>query len=248
MKKTIYIIIFSFCLSSCITNKDLEYLSTDSDIKKSSIVLNSYRLQKGDLLSIQISSTTEQEHDFFNKETTANSQLLIRNPYLYGYLIKDDGKLELPSFGHVQASGYTLRELESIIKNIAVSYFDEPVVKINIINFDVTVLGEVQNPGTFQINNPDLNLLYALSLANDITEFGNRKRVKVIRKNDDISRVFYVDLTDQKMLNSEDFMLQPKDIIYVEPLKKKFFAFKSVTNFVSLSISAITLFLLITKE
>tara|TARA_B100001287_G_C22652332_1_gene515845 strand:+ start:917 stop:1588 length:672 start_codon:yes stop_codon:yes gene_type:complete len=223
-------------------------LSTDSDIKKSTIVLNSYRLQKGDLLSIQISSTTEQEHDFFNKETTANSQLLIRNPYLYGYLIKDDGKLELPSFGHVQASGYTLRELESIIKNIAVSYFDEPVVKINIINFDVTVLGEVQNPGTFQINNPDLNLLYALSLANDITEFGNRKRVKVIRKNDDISRVFYVDLTDQKMLNSEDFMLQPKDIIYVEPLKKKFFAFKSVTNFVSLSISAITLFLLITKE
>ena len=134
MKKTIYIIIFSFCLSSCITNKDLEYLSTDSDIKKSSIVLNSYRLQKGDLLSIQISSTTEQEHDFFNKETTANSQLLIRNPYLYGYLIKDDGKLELPSFGNVQASGYTLRELESIIKNIAVSYFDEPVVKINIIN------------------------------------------------------------------------------------------------------------------
>ena len=112
----------------------------------------------------------------------------------------------------------------------------------------MTVLGEVQNPGTFQINNPDLNLLYALSLANDITEFGNRKRVKVIRKNDDISRVFYVDLTDQKMLNSEDFMLQPKDIIYVEPLKKKFFAFKSVTNFVSLSISAITLFLLITKE
>ena len=235
-------------MSSCITNKDLEYLSTDSDIKKSSIALNSYRLQKGDLLSIQISSTTEQEHDFFNKETTANSQLLIRNPYLYGYLIKDDGKLELPSFGNVQASGYTLRELESIIKNIAVSYFDEPVVKINIINFDVTVLGEVQNPGTFQINNPDLNLLYALSLANDITEFGNRKRVKVIRKNDDISRVFYVDLTDQKMLNSEDFMLQPKDIIYVEPLKKKFFAFKSVTNFVSLSISAITLFLLITKE
>ena len=235
-------------MSSCITNKDLEYLSTDSDIKKSSIALNSYRLQKGDLLSIQISTTTEQEHDFFNKETTANSQLLIRNPYLYGYLIKDDGKLELPSFGHVQASGYTLRELESIIKNIAVSYFDEPVVKINIINFDVTVLGEVQNPGTFQINNPDLNLLYALSLANDITEFGNRKRVKVIRKNDDISRVFYVDLTDHKMLNSEDYMLQPKDIIYVEPLKKKFFAFKSVTNFVSLSISAITLFLLITKE
>ena len=246
MKKTIYIHFF-FLFESCTINKDLEYLSTDSDIKKSSIALNSYRLQKGDLLSIQISTTTEQEHDFFNKETTANSQLLIRNPYLYGYLIKDDGKLELPSFGNVQASGYTLRELESIIKNIAVSYFDEPVVKINIINFDVTVLGEVQNPGTFQINNPDLNLLYALSLANDITEFGNRKRVKVIRKNDDISRVFYVDLTDQKMLNSEDFMLQPKDIIYVEPLKE-IFAFKSVTNFVSLSISAITLFLLITKE
>lgn len=248
MKKIIYLVVFSFCLSACITNKDLEYLSADSEINRNSIVLNSYRLQKGDLLSIQISSTTEQEHDFFNKETTANSQLLIRNPYLYGYLIKENGKLELPSFGHVEASGYTLRELENIIKNIAVSYFDQPVVKINIINFEVTVLGEVKKPGTFQINNPDLNLLYALSLANDITEFGNRKRVKVIRKNHEISRVFYVDLTDPKLLNSEDFMLQPKDIIYVEPLKKRFFAFKSITNFVSLSVSAITLFLLITKE
>ena len=72
---------------------------------------------------------------------------MMRNPYLYGCMIKKDGTLDLPSFGIVEAAGFTLRELESIIKNIAL-LFENPVIKINILNFDVSVLGEVNNPGT----------------------------------------------------------------------------------------------------
>ena len=90
---------------------------------------------------------------------------MIQNPYLYGYLIKDDGFLNLPSFGLVKAEGFTLSELENIIKQIAVSYFEQPVVKLNIINFEISILGEVNHPGTFKIVDPDVNILYALSLA-----------------------------------------------------------------------------------
>ena len=107
-----------FCFVSCITTNDLEYIkSNDKSLERKSSIQN-YRLQKGDLLSIQVSTTTEQQHDFFNKENTANSQLMMRNPYLYGYMIKKDGTLDLPSFGIVEAAGFTLRELESIIKKI----------------------------------------------------------------------------------------------------------------------------------
>ena len=137
------------------------------------------------MLSVQISTTTEQQHDFFNKEKTSNSQLMIQNPYMYGYLIKEDGNLDLPSFGIVKAEGFTLRELENVIKQIAVSYFEQPIVKLNIINFEISILGEVNSPGTFKIVDPNVNILYALSLSGDMTQFGNRKKVKVIS-----SRIF----------------------------------------------------------
>ena len=242
------LIFLIFCFVSCITTNDLEYIkSNDKSLERKSSIQN-YRLQKGDLLSIQVSTTTEQQHDFFNKENTANSQLMMRNPYLYGYMIKKDGTLDLPSFGIVEAAGFTLRELESIIKNIAISYFENPVIKINILNFDVSVLGEVNNAGTFKIVDPEVNVLHALSLAGDITQFGNRKKIKIIRKDDEVNRVFYVDLTKVDILNDSDFLLQPNDIIYVAPLRKKFFAFQNITNLVSMSISAVTLFLLITKD
>lgn len=246
-KRFFFLLFLLFSFFSCITTNDLEYIKSNNNTSEIKSNIQNYRLQKGDLLSIQVSTTTEQQHDFFNKENTANSQLMMRNPYLYGYMIKENGTLELPSFGIVEAAGFTLRELESIIKNIAISYFENPVIKINILNFDVTVLGEVNNPGTFKIVDPQVNILYALSLANDITEFGNRKKVKIIRNDDKFNRVFYVDLTKSDILNNSDFVLQPHDIIYVAPLRKKFFAFRNITNLVSMSISAVTLFLLIIK-
>ena len=152
------------------------------EVAKGKVNIEDYRLQIGDLVSVQISTTTEQQHDFFNKESSSNSQLMMQNPYLYGYIIKEDGNLELPSLGVIKASGFTLRELESVIKNISDSYFESPVVKLNIINFEITVLGEVNDPGTFKIVDPEVNILYALSLSGDMTQFGNRKKVKVIRE------------------------------------------------------------------
>lgn len=235
-------------LSSCITNSDLEYIRSNKEIKKVKANKQEYRLQIGDLISVQISTTTEQQHDFFNKENTSNSQLMIENPYLYGYIIKEDGNLDLPSFGVVKAAGFTLRELENVIKNIAISYFESPVVKLNIINFEITVLGEVNNPGTFKIVDPEVNILYVLSLSGDITQFGNRKKVKIIRNENELNRVFYVDLTKKGLLNNADFMLQPHDIIYVSPLHKKFYAFNNITSVVSLTLSAVTLFILINKN
>ncbi len=244
----VFLLLFIFFLSSCITNRDLEYIRSNKEVKEVKTNIKDYRLQEGDLLSVQISTTTEQQHDFFNKENTSNSQLMLQNPYLYGYLIKEDGTLDLPSFGIVRAAGFTLSELENVIKNIAISYFESPVVKLNIINFEVTVLGEVNSPGTFKIVDPDVNILYALSLAGDMTKFGNRRKVKVIRNQRDSNTVFYVDLTEKSILNSSRFMLQPHDVIYVGPLRKKFYAFNNITNIVSMSISAVTLFLLINQN
>ena len=247
-KSAIYILLFLFTFSSCITNRDLEYIRSNKEITKAKANKQDYRLQQGDLISVQISTTTQQQHDFFNKENTSNSQLMIQNPYLYGYIINEEGNLDLPSFGKVKAAGFTLRELENVIKNIAVSYFESPVIKLNIINFEITILGEVNHPGTFKIVDPEVNILYALSLSGDMTQFGNRRKVKVIRNENELNRVFYVDLTKKGVLNNSDFMLQPHDIIYVAPLNKKFYAFNNITNVVSMALSAVTLYLLINRN
>jgi polysaccharide export outer membrane protein len=247
-KFAVLLLLSTFTLSSCITNRDLEYIRSNKEIKKVKANKQDYRLQAGDLLSVQISTVTEQQHDFFNKEESSSSQLMMQNPYLYGYLIKNDGFLNLPSFGLIKAEGFTLSELENIIQQIAVSYFEQPVVKLNIINFEISILGEVNHPGTFKITDPDVNILYALSLAGDMTQFGNRKKVKVIRNENELNRVFYVDLTTNGVLNNADFMLQSHDIIYIAPLRKKFYAFTNITNVVSMGLSAITLYLLINKD
>ena len=189
-KYPIYILLFLFTFSSCITNRDLEYIRSSKEIKNAKANKHDYRLQMGDLMSIQISTTTEQQHDFFNKENLANSQLMMQNPYLYGYIIKEDGNLDLPSFGKVRAEGFTLQELENVIRKIAESYFESPIVKLNIINFKISILGEVNNPGTFKIIDPEVNILYALSLSGDMTQFGNRRKVKVIRNENELNRVF----------------------------------------------------------
>ena len=244
----IYILLFLFTFSSCITNRDLEYIRSSKEIKNAKANKQDYLLQQGDLISVQISTTTQQQHDFFNKENTSNSQLMIQNPYLYGYIINEEGNLDLPSLGKVKAAGFTLRELENVIKNIAVSYFESPVIKLNIINFEITILGEVNSPGTFKIVDPEVNILYALSLSGDMTQFGNRRKVKVIRNENELNRVFYIDLTKKEVLNNSDFMLQPHDIIYVAPLNKKFYAFNNITNVVSMALSAVTLYLLINRN
>ena len=247
-KFAVLVLLSIVTLSSCITNRDLEYIRSNQEITKVKTNKQDYRLQVGDLLSVQISTVTEQLHNFFNKEQASNAQLMVQNPYLYGYLIKDDGFLHLPSFGPVKAEGFTISELENIIKQIAVSYFEQPVVKLNIINFEVSILGEVNAPGTYKIVDPETNILYALSLAGDITQFGNRRKIKVIRNENEINRVFYVDLTTSEVLNNTDFILQSHDIIYVLPLRKKFYAFNNITNVVSMALSAITLYLLINKN
>ena len=247
-KFMVIILLLIFTFSACITNRDLEYIRSNKEIKKAKANKQDYRLQQGDLISVQISTTTQQQHDFFNKENTSNSQLMIQNPYLYGYIINEEGNLDLPSFGKVKAAGFTLRELENVIKNIAVSYFESPVIKLNIINFEITILGEVNHPGTFKIVDPEVNILYALSLSGDMTQFGNRRKVKVIRNENELNRVFYVDLTKKGVLNNSDFMLQPHDIIYVAPLNKKFYAFNNITNVVSMALSAVTLYLLINRN
>ncbi len=236
-----------FFLSSCITNRNLEYINTEHTKVQSANY--EYVIQKEDLLSVQISSTTKSEYDFFNLQETSNPQLMVHNPYLYGYLVKTDGMVILPMIGSVKVEGFTISEVEDEIKKISSTYFKDPIVKVNILNFQVSILGEVHSPGEYNIVRSNQNIFHLIGKSQDLTEFANRKRVKVIRKNGvESTRVIFLDLTDPKLLNNKNIYLQPQDIVYVEPLNDFYAGFKSMSSVISLGISSITLYLLLTNR
>ena len=104
---------------------------------------------------------------------------------------------------------------------------NNPGVVVRLVNFKVTILGEVKNPGTYTINQNRVTIFQALSMANDLTTYSNRNSVKLLRKKNEQTFVYVLDLTKKDILNSEFYYLLPGDIIYVEPLKSKQYAFET---------------------
>ena len=150
--------------------------------------------------------------------------------------------------GEIYVKGKSLEEAEKIIKNIASDYFSNPFVKLVLLNFNVTVLGEVENPGLINIFEPSINLLDIIGKVNGFTQMANRKKIKIIRLGVEKPEIFYVDLTDKKVANSNKFFIKPGDIINVEPIEKRFFVVNNISTALSTIISSLTLYFLLTNE
>ena len=243
---TYILFILSFLLSSCVTNKDIDLFSIKNNTKIK--VSNSIaKLSDGDLLYVEIKSLTPNDYDFFNKSKD-NSISRINNPYIYGYLVNDSGYISLPMLGEIFVRGKSIDEAEKLIKNIASDYFSSPFVKLVLLNFNVTVLGEVKNPGLINIIEPTINLLDVIGKANGFTQIANRKKIKIIRLEGEKTEIFYVDLTDKKLANSENFFVKSGDVINIEPIEKRFFVVNNISTALSTIISSLTLYFLLTNE
>src|SRR5690606_29050746 len=124
---------------------------------------------------------------------------------------------EFPVLGTVQVAGLTRQELIKHLKEEVSEYVQDPILNIQIINFQVTVLGEVNRPGTFTVPDERLSLSKALGLAGDLTIYGKRDNILIIRETGETKEYKYVDLTDSALLNSPYYYLQQNDVVYVEP-------------------------------
>ena len=145
--------------------------------------------------------------------------------YYSGFFVDASGDVTLPVLGKIHVKNLTIDEAKALIAKKMGEFVNEPYVEIKFLSFKIQILGNVKNPGTITISNEKANLIEALAMANDLNDYANPKKIKVIRG--DLKRnykVFIVDLTSlQKTRESDAFYLQPNDIIYVEPLPRKFF-------------------------
>ena len=241
----IFVIIFNLLFSSCITQRKLEYIR-DKDSKEKSFntfVLEDYRLKTNDNLFIHISSIDQENNVFTN---TARQITTTIDPYsasLQSYTIDKQGYIDLPIIGKILVKDKTVDEVESLIKTAISGILNQPTIYVKLVNRYVTVLGEVRNPGHYTVSQERLSILEALGLAGDVTEYGNRKSVVLLRNEEGKNVRVELDLTKSQLLESKYFYLSPNDVVLVKPSRAKFWGLRPFPF--SIVLSAISTYLLI---
>lgn len=216
-------------LSSCASVKDIAYFQNkvvnqpEKIDKHAGIVI-----QPKDMLSIVVSSRTPELVTMFNLPVVsyqAGSETVsgAGAQRLLGYVVDNEGCIDFPVLGQLSVGGLTRWELSEMIKNrlITDGLLTDAVVTVEFMNFKVSVLGEVNSPGTYTIEGDKVTVLQAISLARDLTIFGLRENVSVIRERDGERTIYQINLCDVNLFKSPAYYLQQNDIIYVEPNQEK---------------------------
>ena len=209
-------------LASCSAPKEVLYLQDITSLKEEVIDKNyEVIIHKDDLLAILVNSKDPELALPFNMPLISfqiGNQNLGQQRVL-GYLVDQNGDIDFPILGRLHVEGLTRMQVTELIKQKLMNedLIKDPIVTVQFLNFKVSVMGEVARPGTFDI----ITLLEALSMAGDLTIYGRRDRVAVIREKDGKRRILYHDLRSSDIFQSPCYYLQQNDIVYVEPNKAK---------------------------
>ncbi|GAB3904361.1 polysaccharide biosynthesis/export family protein [Larkinella knui] len=219
-------------LTGCVSSKKL-VLYQKGGVGKDTIALAPRyisTIKVGDVLSVQVSSFSPEATALFNPYTAITAMSgtsSMQNspttplPYLPGYLVSEEGQIELPLIGKFTVQGLTNSQAAKQIRQKLLDYLKEPTVNVRNLNFQISVTGEVARPSLFTIPNEHITLPEALGLAGDITIFGQRTNVLVIREENGVRTFNRVDLTKRDLFRSPFYNLHPNDIVYVEPGKAR---------------------------
>lgn len=227
--KLLYLLILLLILnSSCSSYKEIPYFQ-DLDKKTATIeTIENYSpltIQPEDILGINVSSLNPEASAVFNYNLNRvngnNYDNSVDNPVV-GYLVDQDGNIQIPLIGTMKVTGYTTTELSKKLQAILIKYLKEPVVNIRLLNFKISVLGDVLNPGVFTLQNERSTIPEALSLAGDLTITAIRTDVLLIREIEGERKFIPIDLTSKEIFNSPYYYLKNNDVIYVQPDKTKF--------------------------
>lgn len=217
---------FVLLLTACTSSKKILYLQDVQPLKQQDIE-NQYevKIHNDDLLAIMVNSKNPELALPFNMPLISY-QMGYQSGYnqrILGYLVDSDGDIDFPILGKIHVAGMTRKELTEYLKQRLMDedYIKDPIVTVQFLNFKISVMGEVNHPGSFDISSDRITLLEALSKAGDLTIYGRRDRVAVIREVDGVRTILYHDLRSSDIFQSPCYYLQQNDIVYVEPNKAK---------------------------
>lgn len=252
--KIFSVLLFVMIAFGCSQTKKIAYYQNIDGLQQESALSYESKIQPDDLLLITVSSPDPEAVAPFNPETMVvpltNGQAYAGQQQKQLYLVDKEGNVEFPVLGSLKFGGKTKIEVNKLLKDLLQKYVKNPIVNIRIMNFKITVQGEVVRPGTFTITSERITIPEALSLAGDLTIYGKRNNVILIREVDGKKNIHRIDLTKADFINSPDYYLSQNDLLYVEPNGPK--ANSSTFNqnipiWISLSSVVISLVLLFKK-
>jgi polysaccharide biosynthesis/export protein len=247
--------ILGLLFTSCISNKKVTlFQSDDLNVKglpKDSVVRSytldsfQYKVQPNDILYVKFESLTPKEFDFFSDPTsTQNMTVVGPNALVFGELVDDHGEIPLPVIGKLKVAGMTVFEVQEYLQRVSAQYTDSPIVKVRLINYRITVLGEVVKEGTLTLSNNRVSMLEALGLAGGLGELADRENIKLIRQRGGMTEVHYLNLLDENFFNSPYYYVYQNDVLIVPPLKQRPFR-KYFGQNLALVVSSLSLLLLV---
>lgn len=224
------LIILVLLLEACGSKRNLSYFKDLPDsvaLRAAVLDVPETKIQSGDILRITANTLNPESNILFNSGTlqtldarnnnvNANSQLSAE-----GYLVDKNGFISFPVIGQVKLGGLTREEARQEMVKQLTNYVKDPIVNVRFLNFKVTVIGEVARPSTFTIPNEKVTILEALGMAGDMTPFGKRENVLLIREENGERTMVKLDMGKKDIMNSPYFYLRQNDVVYVEPTKYK---------------------------
>lgn len=257
MRNFVFILLlFATCVltSSCSALKDVVYMQGSEHIGE---VINpnpySARIQKDDQLNIIVNSKVPELAQPFNMMLNQrafaggnNVSFSTNGGSPQVFWVDPNGDINYPTIGRYHVEGLTRLELAKILEDYLRDngFIQEPIVNVSFYNFKISVLGEVNRPGQFTLTNDRVTILDAIAMAGDLSIFGERKNVKVVREENNVQKTYLVDLTSSKLLSHECYFLHQNDVVYIEPNKTKA-SNREVSNLYSFGISLTSLALTI---
>ena len=231
-ERNLWLLLLPFLLTACQSYKKVPYFQNVEVVNgvEQQESLYDAKIMPKDLLTIVVSCTNPELAIPFNLTVASNAGMAVSNssyvttqPVLQPYLVDNEGNINFPVLGELKLGGLTKREAEQLIINKLKPYMKEtPIVTVRMVNYKISVIGEVTRPGTFTISNEKVNLLEALAMAGDMTVYGLRDNVKLIREDaNGKQQIVTLDLNKAETILSPYYWLQQNDIVYVTPNKAK---------------------------
>ncbi|MBO6878936.1 polysaccharide biosynthesis/export family protein [Winogradskyella sp.] len=220
MKTNVIYLLVLLLVSSCASKKEVLYMQDAMTEASGEVKYNSATIQPNDILKITVETLVPEAALPYNKTSSQgmqpqNVQLL----QLEGYLVSLDNTIKFPVLGEISTDNQTTKQLETTIKEKLVSggHLLSPTVNVRLVNAKVTILGEVNQPGTYSFTEQNITLLQALGYAGDLTINGKRNDILITREVDGLRKVSHIDLTSASFMNSEFYFIKPNDVIVVNP-------------------------------
>lgn len=238
---------------SCVSPKTIVYFQGDTTRFSTAKIRQSYipKIATNDMLSIIVGSLNPEANAIFNSANEFSSTSVSygaggsssRQPF--GYLVDSEGNIELPLVGKVKVEGLRTQIAADTLRGRLLMYLKEPSVNIKTLNFKVSVLGEVGRPAVYVIPDEKVTLPEVLSLAGDLTIYGRRDNVMIIREENGERQYARVDLTSRDIFESPYYYLHKNDVIYIEPIKARMNTTDRTVQLAPIFLSAITAITLI---